>query len=124
VVRDVSDPELVRRGGDEVAVDKVGRWTGILVACAAVLPASRNALELGELHQPCDSLLSDVNAVRRENRVHTRHAVGGPRLFVDGVNRQAELRVGLRTRRRLALAPRVETARRHLEHTAQLGHVV
>jgi hypothetical protein len=72
-VRDVGNPELIRGGRDEVAVDEIRRGASVLVARRSAEPSpSRYAFETGELHEPSDALLPNVNAIGLEHRVHAR----------------------------------------------------
>src|SRR6185503_9106786 len=109
---DIRDPELVRCGGGEVALDQVpGR------ACVAVthggerLPSTTHALEVLEAHQPRDTLAPDTYTAGRELSVDPRHAVDATRRVVDDANPRAELGIRDGTRRRWSVPRRIEAAR-------------
>ena len=75
---DVSNPQPVRPGRHEVALDQVRRWRGGRVATrGAAAPAAMHALQAVLAHQPGDALAADVDVqAQPQLGVDTRRAIG------------------------------------------------
>lgn len=112
-IRDVGDPELIRGGSRELALDEVRRGARVLVARALVLLATAHALEPGRFHQALDTFPPDEDFVDGEHRVNAWRTVRRARLGVNDMNSSQQLCVLLRPCRGRAVEPGVVAAGRN-----------
>jgi len=108
---DVGDPKLIGPLGAEVAIDQIGRWSGIAVtnSCGRRFPA-RKALNLTLVHQSCNALSGNVTTFLAQIGMETRATVRRLRRTKQRLNPIAQKQIALATRRRRALAPGVAAA--------------
>ena len=123
-VLEVADPEPVRLGAGEVAVDEVRRRVSLRIADRRLeaAAASVGAADAELPHQPSDALLADLDAIAEAQLgVDPRCTVDLLGLAVDLPDPLAELAVGeLPGARRTAL-PGVEALTRDTDDPAQQG---
>src|SRR5579862_657145 len=120
-VLDVGDPEPVRGGRDEVALDQVvgdpDAWHPDGRAPVALRDEARDLLAP---HQPLDPLAHDAHLAVTKRPMHAPGAVGLAALSVDLLDPLEQRGVGQLAIRRRASLPGVEAGARDAEHPAQL----
>lgn len=120
MLRDVAEPEPIRTIGAELPLNQVFVRGGVGLP-AAPLATMRDAREIGEPHQPRDTLAGHVRAhPKPQFRMHARRPVGAARARVDLPDPGRQRIVGDLPRRGTSGTPAIEAGRGDLRHPA--GH--
>lgn len=108
MLRDVAEPQSIRRIGAELPFHEVLVGCGVRLPPAS-LPAVRDAHEPVDSHQPGDAFPANVNAEPEPQLgKHTRRPIRLPRVSVDPTDRGRQLRIRDRTPRWWPAEPLVE----------------
>ena len=123
-VGDVSDPEHVRAGPVEVALDKVGGRGDPRDPDRRLEPlAGPDARDTGGFHQPGDPLARDPDLVLDPQlRVDPRDPVHAAALLMDQLDLLDQPSVSQRPVRRRPALPIVKASPAHIEHAAHHGN--
>src|SRR5271170_7409081 len=116
-VGDVSHPQAIRSGCDEVTIDQIGRWTCMAVThCGGYPLAPAHTDQACRVHQPRYALAPHLDALSLEFGVDARRAIGPARVLMNRSHPRAEFRVRPGARRRRPLTPRVVPAGGDFQH--------
>ena len=123
-ISDVGNPELVRSGGAEVAVDQVGRRPVVLVppgCCRAAVPMA-GAHQARLTHQTSDPLAAVPLSAPTQIGMDARRPVGLPRTGMHRLDALQQGRVGRGVGGRWPLQPGVVARLGHAEHACHCGN--
>ena len=123
-ISDVGNPQLVRSGGAEVAVDQVGRRPVVLVpsgCCRAAVPMA-GAHQARLMHQTGDPLAAVPLSTPTQIGMDARRPVGLPRTGMHRLDALQQGRVGRGVGGRWPLQPCVIARLGHAEHACHCGN--
>ena len=121
-VRDVRDPQTIRRRRPELPLHQIGRWCGVAIAPRRARRSTpMGADEPGLAHQPRHALAAAPHAQRAELGMHPRRPVGPSAAREDRLNLLLQRRVSLRARGQRPILPGIETAGGDTQHTTEIA---
>jgi hypothetical protein len=124
-VGDVSHPQAIRSGCDEVAIDQIGCRTRVAISDRGGYPlAPAHAGQACCPHQSRHSLATHLDSSSRQFGVDARHTVGSARALMNRAHPQTQFRVRSGARRRWPLTPRVIPAGGDFQHSAHRRNLV
>jgi hypothetical protein len=123
---DVGHPQPVRSWWSDVALDQVGRWSGVRVAAGQTAqPAPVAALQASGAHQPGHAFAPHLRAqTQPQLGVHARGAIGPAAAGVDLADLLGERLVGHRPLRWRPARPGVIARACHTQHAGKTGDIV
>src|ERR1700692_759395 len=113
-VGDVGEPDLVRRGGDEVALKQVRRDREVVTAVGGAHPSwpRHDGPDTVAAHQSLDTTATGSAALRAHRGMHARAAIAAIGLAVTPLDLVDELTIGGGSRALRARPPGIITSRR------------
>jgi hypothetical protein len=106
----VRDPQPIRPGRGELAINEIRRRPRRLVAYRRPELPAADPLQARGPHQAGHTLTADVDALSGELGMNPRHAVRPPRLAMHHRDLRRQLHISAGAARERALAPRVVPA--------------
>src|SRR4030095_5845678 len=125
-VVDVGEPDPVRRGGDEVALEQVRGDREVVTAVGGAHPSwpRHDGPDPGATHQSLEATAAYPTALGPQLSVDARAAIASAGLAMDPLDVVDEVTIGGRSPALRARAPGIVTGRRDSEHVTHDRHRV